>query len=49
MIEFVKHLFGFCGDVWHLNIFHIIMGTPVITYAMLRVKNKTKGLINQNE
>jgi len=37
MVEFIKHLFGFCGEP-HLNIFHIILGTPAITYLIYKVK-----------
>jgi len=39
MIEFLRHLFGFCGDTWHPNIFHIIMGVPGISYAVYKIKN----------
>lgn len=31
MIEFIKHLFGFCGE-GHINIFTILMTTPLILY-----------------
>jgi|TARA_A100001201_G_scaffold111403_1_gene95387 hypothetical protein len=39
MIEFLKHLTGFCGDTWHPNIWHALMGAPTITYAVYKVKN----------
>ena len=37
MVEFIKHLFGFCGEP-HLNIFHVILGTPAITFIIYKVK-----------
>lgn len=34
MIEFIKHLFGFCGE-GHINIFHVItMGLIPIVYSI---------------
>ncbi len=39
MIEFLKHLFGFCGETWHPNIFHALMGGPTIGYVVWRIKN----------
>jgi hypothetical protein len=38
MIEFLKHLFGFCGDSWHPNIFHLIMGAPTVSYMIYKIK-----------
>jgi len=38
MVEFFRHLFGFCGDHWHPNIFHVIMGAPTVSYAVYKVK-----------
>ena len=35
MIEFIKHLFGLCGEP-HLNIFTIIMSTPIISYLIYK-------------
>jgi hypothetical protein len=35
MIEFIKHLFGFCGEP-HLNILTIIMTTPIISYLIYK-------------
>ena len=35
MIEFIKHLFGLCGEP-HLNIFTIIMTTPIISYIIYK-------------
>jgi len=31
MIEFIKHLFGFCGEP-HLNLITLIIGTPMLLY-----------------
>tara|TARA_Y100001972_G_scaffold18773_1_gene21463 strand:+ start:16936 stop:17085 length:150 start_codon:yes stop_codon:yes gene_type:complete len=39
MIEFLRHLFGFCGDAWHPNIFHLFMGIPTVSYAVFKIKN----------
>ena len=33
MIEFIKHFFGLCGEP-HLNIFTIMMSTPIISYII---------------
>ena len=33
MVEFLKHIFGFCGEP-HLNVFHILLGTPAISYII---------------
>lgn len=38
MVEFIKHLFGFCGEQ-HINIFHIILGTPAISYILYKIKS----------
>tara|TARA_R100000322_G_C5372092_1_gene173779 strand:- start:568 stop:699 length:132 start_codon:yes stop_codon:yes gene_type:complete len=36
MIEFFKHLFGFCGEP-HLNIWHIL-ATPFGGYVIYKLK-----------
>ena len=38
MIEFLKHLFGFCGE-GHPNILTILIGTPVLGYILYQIKN----------
>jgi hypothetical protein len=35
MIEFIKHFFGLCGEP-HLNIFTIMMSTPIISYLIYK-------------
>ena len=35
MIEVFKHLFGICGEP-HINIFTLLMTTPVISYIILK-------------
>ena len=35
MIEFIKHLFGFCGEP-HINILTIIMTTPLLSYLIYK-------------
>ena len=39
MIEFLRHIFGFCGDTWHPNIWHAFMGIPTVSYAIFKIKN----------
>ena len=40
-MEFIKHLFGFCGEP-HPNIFTILFGTPVLGYYLYKFRNKKK-------
>ncbi len=35
MIEFFKHSLGLCGEP-HLNIFTILMSTPIISYLIYK-------------
>ena len=39
MIELVRHALGFCGEHWHPNIFHMLVGGSTISYVAFRVKN----------
>ena len=39
MIEFLRHVFGFCGDTWHPTIWHAFMGIPTVSYAIFKIKN----------
>ena len=41
MIEFIKHLFGFCGAP-HPNLWHLLYGTPALGYVKYKIKNKIK-------
>ena len=34
MIEVLKHLFGICGEP-HINIFTILMTTPILSYIIV--------------
>jgi hypothetical protein len=35
MIEFIEHLFGFCGES-HINIFTLILMLPLISYITFK-------------
>jgi hypothetical protein len=35
MIEFIKHLFGLCGES-HINIFILILMLPIISYITIK-------------
>ena len=35
MIEFIEHLFGFCGET-HLNIFILILILPMLSYITFK-------------
>jgi len=37
MIEFIEHLFGFCGES-HINIFILILILPIFTYILWKKK-----------
>ena len=38
MIEFIKHLFGFCGE-GHVNIFHVLaMGSVPFVYSVYKAQ-----------
>lgn len=41
MIEFIKHLFGFCGEA-HPNLFTLLAGTPALGYMYYKIKQKRK-------
>ena len=44
MIEFIKHIFGICGDHWHPNIWTGLAGSPVIWIStMYYIKCKCGG------
>jgi len=36
MIEFLKHTLGLCGEP-HINIFTILMTTPIISYLIYKL------------
>ena len=38
MIEVLKHFFGLCGEP-HPNLWTVLAGVPVFSYAIYRVKN----------
>lgn len=42
MIEFLRHMFGFCGEHWHPNIWTVIFGGASFTTATVFVKHKVK-------
>ena len=52
MIDFLRHLLGFCGEYWHPNIFHVLIGGSSISYAIFRIKNALsfrKGKYNEKQ
>jgi|TARA_B100000073_G_C23262754_1_gene383100 ABC-type Fe3+-siderophore transport system permease subunit len=40
MIEFLRHLTGFCGEP-HPSLLTLLLGTPVFSYLIYKIKNKT--------
>ena len=46
MIEFFKHFFGFCGEVWHPNIFNIYAVSGSWLFAMYMIREKILNYIN---
>ena len=38
MIEFLKHFFGVCGEA-HPSVLNLLIGTPVLGYIILKLKN----------
>jgi len=42
MIEFLKHLFGFCGEHWHPNIFTLFLGGFGLQQTFSYIKYKVK-------
>ena len=38
MIEFLKHFFGVCGEA-HPSVLNLLIGTPVLGYIILKIKN----------
>ena len=38
MIEFLKHTLGLCGEA-HPSVWNLLIGTPVIGYIILKIKN----------
>ena len=43
MIEFIKHIFGFCGEHWHPNVWTAIRSSPIIASTIYYVKCKCGG------
>ena len=46
MIEFIKHFLGFCGEVWHPNIFNILAVSGSWLFAMYMIREKILNYIN---
>ena len=40
MIEFIKHILGFCGEHWHPNIWTVTSVSPFIASFIYYVKCK---------
>tara|TARA_R100000322_G_scaffold95129_1_gene59885 strand:+ start:88 stop:261 length:174 start_codon:yes stop_codon:yes gene_type:complete len=43
VIEFIKHLFGFCGDHWHPNVWTVVASAPIVAPVVYYVKCKCGG------
>ena len=43
VIEFIKHLFGFCGDHWHPNVWPVVASAPIVAPVVYYVKCKCGG------
>jgi hypothetical protein len=41
MIEFFRHALGLCGEP-HPNLWTLLMGTPVVSYVIYRLKSNYK-------
>ena len=41
MIEFLRHALGLCGEP-HPSLLTLLMGTPILGYLMVKLKNKNK-------
>jgi len=41
MIEVIKHVLGFCGEHWHLNIWTAFAASPAVLYFVNSFKNLT--------
>ena len=46
MIEWLKHLTGFCGEP-HPSLLTLLGGTPVLGYAIYKMKDRIKNLIGK--
>ena len=43
MIEVLKHIFGFCGEHWHPNIWTAFASSPLIATTAYYIKCKCGG------
>ena len=41
MIEFIKHITGFCGEP-HPSLLSLLLGTPFAGYVLYKIKKKIK-------
>tara|TARA_B100000902_G_C26730677_1_gene631211 strand:+ start:269 stop:394 length:126 start_codon:yes stop_codon:yes gene_type:complete len=41
MIEFLRHALGLCGEP-HPSLLTLLMGTPILGYLMVKIKNRNK-------
>ena len=41
MIEFIKHITGFCGEP-HLSLLSLLLGTPFAGFVLYKIKKKIK-------
>ena len=42
-IEFIKHVFGICGDHWHPNVWMVVASAPIVGPMVYYVKCKCGG------
>ncbi len=43
VVEFLKHVFGICGDHWHPNVWTLVASTPIVGPVIFYVKCKCGG------
>ena len=43
MVEVIKHIFGFCGEHFHPNIWTVMAGSPIIASTVYYIKCKCGG------
>ena len=49
MIEFFRHVLGFCGEHWHPNIWTAAASSPIIASTIYYVKSKCGGMFKHNK
>jgi len=49
MVEVIKHVFGFCGEHWHPNIWTAFASSPIIATSIYWIKCKCGGWFNRHK